>query len=81
MVSASEIKARIHGVNDTKKITDAMYMIASAKLRKALRNYERTKPYFDTLKLKISELFYDISNIQSRYFRTHRKSEGGDRTR
>ena len=32
MVSASEIKARIGGIRDTKKITDAMYMISSAKM-------------------------------------------------
>lgn len=69
MVSASEIKARIGGIRDTKKITDAMYMISSAKMRKALRELEDTTPYFDALKEKIGELFHYIPQLQNRYFR------------
>ena len=44
MLSASEIKARINGIKDTKKITDAMYMISSAKMRKALKDSAQTAP-------------------------------------
>ncbi len=35
MATTKEIKNRIKSVRDTQKITNAMYLIASAKLRKA----------------------------------------------
>ena len=35
MASTKEIKDRIESVRDTQKITNAMYLIASTKLRKA----------------------------------------------
>ena len=50
MVSAGEIKQRISGIKDTKKITDAMYMISSAKMRKALRELSETTPYFTSIR-------------------------------
>lgn len=69
MVSASEIKARINGISDTKKITDAMYMISSAKMRKALRDSAETAPYFAALTRKIGELFHYIPKTENRYFK------------
>lgn len=68
MASASEIKSRIAGIRETKKITDAMYMISSAKMRKALRELEETTPYFEALAEKIGELFHHIPKINNRYF-------------
>ena len=35
MASTKEIKSRMESVKDTKKITNAMYLIASTKLRRA----------------------------------------------
>lgn len=69
MLSASEIKTRINGINDTKKITDAMYMISSAKMRKALKDSAETKPYFSALTRKIGELFHYIPQTENRYFK------------
>ena len=37
MASAEEIKARIGSIRQTKKVTDAMYMISSVKMRRAKR--------------------------------------------
>ena len=56
MPGASEVKSRIDGINETKKITDAMYMISSVKMRRALRDLEDTTPYFEALHASISEL-------------------------
>lgn len=69
MLSASEVKARIGGISETKKITDAMYMISSAKMRKAMRDLEENAPYFETLTQKIGELFHHIPETRNRYFR------------
>ena len=68
MLSASEIKTRISGIAETKKITDAMYMISSAKMRRALRDLEQTTPYFEALSQKIGELFYYMPETENRYF-------------
>jgi F-type H+-transporting ATPase subunit gamma len=45
MSSLKEIKGRISSVKSTQKITSAMKMVASAKLRKAQSNIERFLPY------------------------------------
>ena len=45
MANSNEIKARIGGISDTKKITDAMYMISSAKMRRAIKGLEETSNY------------------------------------
>jgi F-type H+-transporting ATPase subunit gamma len=46
MATIKEIQDRIKSVNDTMKITNAMYMISSNKLRKARKQLEQTEPYF-----------------------------------
>ena len=68
MPSASEIRGRIDGISETKKITDAMYMISSAKMRKALRDLEDTTPYFDALKESIAALLRSFPQTKNRYF-------------
>lgn len=37
MASTKEIQTRMHSIQDTMKITNAMYMISSAKLKKQKR--------------------------------------------
>ncbi len=69
MLSASEIKGRINGIGDTKKITDAMYMISSAKMRRATAELAKTAPYFEALSQKIGELFHHIPKTDNRYFK------------
>ncbi len=69
MASAGEIKLRIGSIQETKKVTDAMYMISSVKMRRAKREVESTEPYFKALKAQISELFLYIPETENRYFR------------
>ena len=45
MASLKEIKSRIQSVKSTQKITSAMKMVSSAKLRKAQKNIENLFPY------------------------------------
>ena len=47
MANTREIKNRIESVQQTRKITNAMYLIASTKLRKARNDLTNTRPYFD----------------------------------
>ena len=46
MASSKLLKERIESIQDTMKITNAMYLISSSKLRKARQNYQNVLPYF-----------------------------------
>lgn len=71
MASLKEIKTRIGSVNSTRKITSAMKMIASAKLRKAQVAITNFLPYQQKLdailtRLLASEASTDLPYIQKR---------------
>ena len=68
MASTKEIKDRIGSVKDTKKITNAMYLIASTKLTKAKKELNQTRPYFDALRSEIKRIFRTANDIDSPYF-------------
>ncbi|MBO4416256.1 MAG: F0F1 ATP synthase subunit gamma [Lachnospiraceae bacterium] len=69
MASAAEIRTRINSIAETRKVTDAMYMISSVKMRKAKREIERTKQYFDAIRLEIGEMLHYIPENDDRYFK------------
>ena len=68
MASTKEIKNRIKSVGDTQKITNAMYLISSTKMRKARHDAEGTKPYFDLLRREIRRMFAVGKDLTSRYY-------------
>lgn len=68
MANTKEIKNRMSSVCDTQKITNAMYLIASTKLRKAKTELDRTRPYFDALRAEIKRIFRTANKIDSKYF-------------
>lgn len=69
MASTKEIKSRINSVNETRKITNAMYLIASSKLRKARSAFLKNEPYFSALKNEIVRLFIELDDVDSIYFK------------
>lgn len=68
MATTHEIKNRIKGVQDTQKITNAMYLISSTKMRKAKLELDQTRPYFNELKSEIKRIFRTVEDVESRYF-------------
>ena len=68
MPNTKEIKKRMKSVRDTQKITNAMYLIASTKMRKAKAELDKTRPYFKALRSEIKRIFRTAQNIESRYF-------------
>jgi len=68
MPSTKEIKNRIKSVSDTQKITNAMYLISSTKMRRARKEAEETKPYFVLLRKEIRRMFAIEGDITSRYY-------------
>ena len=63
MANAREIKNRISSVKDTAKITKAMYLISSTKLRKAKKNLGDTEPYFYNLQMAIARLLRHMPDM------------------
>ena len=68
MANTREIKSRMNSIQDTMKITNAMYMISSTKLRKAKKNLEDTEPYFFTLRQTIARVRRHLPDMENRYF-------------
>ena len=68
MANIKEIKNRINSVKDTRKITNAMYLIASTKLRKAKSDLDHTRPYFNALQEEIKRVFRIAEDIENQYF-------------
>ena len=68
MATIHEIQSRIKSIRDTQKITNAMYLIASMKMRKAKGELDRTRPYFDMVSPEIKRVFRTAENVKSHYF-------------
>ena len=68
MSNITEIKNRIESIRDMQKITNAMYLIASAKMRRAKAELNATRPYFTELKTEIKRIFRIEERIENRYF-------------
>lgn len=56
MPSMKELRGRISGVKSTRKITNAMKMVAASKLRRAQAQAEAAQPYADTMYRMMGEL-------------------------
>ena len=81
MASTSEIRRRISSVQETQKITHAMYLISSAKMRKARAELDEVRPYFDVLNHEITRVFTVDETVDSRYFTAYgNDSEYGEGT-
>ncbi len=70
MAGTKEIKAHIASIQETRKITSAMYLIASTKLRRARQELDNTRPYFEALRREIKRIFRTVGGevVDSPYF-------------
>ena len=68
MAGTKEIKTHIQSVQETKKITNAMYLIASTKLQRARQELDHTRPYFEALRGEIKRIFRTAYDVDSHYF-------------
>jgi F-type H+-transporting ATPase subunit gamma len=65
MRTQSEIKTRIRSVGQTKKITKAMYLISTSKMKRALTMYEANLWYFNRVRAAIKDILthsHDLSH-------------------
>ncbi|MCR5338948.1 MAG: ATP synthase F1 subunit gamma [Lachnospiraceae bacterium] len=68
MANAKEIQNRIKSIKDTMKITKAMYLMSSMKLRKAKQKLADTEPYFFALEEEITDILLHFPNIEDIFF-------------
>lgn len=82
MTNSREILGRINSIKDTMKITNAMYMISSAKVKKARASLEKTEPFFKNLESMVGRLLTDLeseTDIKNKYFDTREDIPKEDR--
>lgn len=72
MANIKEIRDRIGSIRDTMKITNAMYMISSNKLRKAKKQLVETEPYFYALQAMIARVSRHIpDDVEDIFLKTN----------
>lgn len=69
MASIRDIRRRIKSVDSTSQITKAMKLVATAKMQKARRNLEETRPFFNKMKSSISSIVNGSKGITHPYLR------------
>lgn len=81
MASAKEIQDRMRSIKDTLKITNAMYMISSSKLKKSKKMLADTEPYFYTLQSEMSRILRHLPDMNSIYFKTNAEIRKKEKSR
>lgn len=80
MANISEIRDRIKSINDIMKITNAMYLISSSKLKKAKKDLEATEPYFNRLLYAMRSILSRVpEKVNMRYFDQREDRKAGTR--
>lgn len=79
MANAREILSRMKSVQDTRKITNAMYLISSTKLKKSKKLLEETEPYFYTLQDLIRRILRHMPDVEHFYFNPRKEIKEEDR--
>lgn len=68
MANIREIQGRMKSIQDTMKITNAMYMISSSKMKRAKKVLSDTEPYFYGMQSAISRILRHVPDIEHPYF-------------
>lgn len=68
MANIREIRERIASIQQILKITNAMYLISSSKLKKARKSLDATTPYFEKLQSTIESILEHTPHTRQLYF-------------
>jgi len=68
MANMREIRERIGSIQQILKITNAMYLMSSSKLKKARKSLEATEPYFYKLQSTIESVLEHTPHTKQMYF-------------
>jgi F-type H+-transporting ATPase subunit gamma len=76
MINMNEIKNRIGAISQTRKITKAMHLISTVKMRNALEKQAQNKTYIDKIRAIIKDILYYSHGIEHPFL----NENPGDRT-
>lgn len=68
MANIREIRERIESIQQILKITNAMYLISSSKLKKARKSLDATVPYFAKLQSTLESILEHTPHTRQLYF-------------
>ena len=68
MANARELKERMASIQETRKITNAMYLISSSKMKQARKKLADTEPFFFAMQAEISRILRHVPDMHSHFF-------------
>ena len=68
MANAKEIKERMASIEETRKITNAMYLISSSKMKQAKKKVADTEPFFYAMQAEIARILRHVPDMHSQFF-------------
>ena len=68
MANAREIKERMDAIQKTRKITNAMYLISSSKMKQARKKLADTEPFFYAMQAEIARILRHVPDMHSHFF-------------
>ncbi len=80
MAGTKEILDRIGSIRETMKVTNAMYLISSSKIRKARERMTAVQAYYDAICLTISDILALTPDMEHKYLE-HRVKTAEDATK
>lgn len=80
MANMREIRTRMKSIQDTMKITNAMYLISSSKLKQARKKLDKTLPYFNALNSTIEDILTHLPETENVYIGNGSKDTFDDRS-
>ena len=81
MANAREILGRQKSIRDIMKITNAMYMISSSKMKRARTALANTEPYFYSMQDTLTKILDDSPEVGHKYFDKREEIPEKDRKR
>lgn len=72
MASLQEVKGRMKSIDSTKQITNAMNLVATAKLTKSRANVAKTRPFFNTVQETIHSIISHTKGISHPFIKSNK---------
>ena len=71
MASLQEVKGRMKSIDSTKQITNAMNLVATAKLTKSRDNVAKTRPFFNTVQETIHSIMSHTNGVSHPFIKSN----------
>lgn len=79
MANMREIRNRMKSIDDIMKITNAMYLISSSKVKKARKSLNQTEPYFKRSLATMASILENTKEIKFKSFNEHTEIKSENR--